>query len=66
MPDTLSQDATRLDADLNRADQHRRRADEFRRIAERRRRPEYWLNRASIAHALAIVIILGMKETRGC
>lgn len=41
---------------------HHHRGDEYRRTAETSHRPDYWLNRASIAYALAALISLGMKD----
>ena len=55
-----SPDTAHFDADE--ANRHRHRGDEFRRVSETSHRPDYWLNRASIAYALAQTIILGMKE----
>jgi len=48
--------------DINEANRHREQGDEFRRTAETSHRPDYWLNRASMAYALASVITLSMKE----
>ncbi len=53
---------TALEAEIDRANWHHHRGDEFVRTAGTSHRPQYWLNRASIAYALASVIILGMKD----
>jgi len=54
-------DAALADA-LAEANLHHHRGDEYRRTAGTSHRPDYWLNRASIAYALASVITLGMKD----
>ena len=61
MPDPTPPTPSRLDDAVKRADWHRHRGDEFRRMSEVHCR-EYWLNRASIAYALAQIIILGMRD----
>lgn len=58
MPDTP---AASLQDDLAEANLHHHRGDEYRHIAETSHRREYWLNRASMAYALASVITLSMK-----
>lgn len=59
MPDTP---ATSLQDTLAEANRHRHRGDEYHRTAETSHRPDYWLNRASMAYALASVITLSMKD----